>query len=78
MKYGKFHLNIGEKIYCESGEVLAQATQRCFGISVLGDIQTQVDMSWAMTLLEQRVGLGVLRGASNLSHCDPVTIVTFY
>lgn len=78
MKYGKFHLNIGEKKYCESGEVLEQVTRRCFGISILRDIQTQVDMSWAdMTLLEQWVGLGILRGTSNLSHCGPVTIVTF-
>lgn len=40
-KYGKFHLYIGKNFYCESGEVLEQVAQRS-GISVLGDIQTQV------------------------------------
>ena len=41
----KFHLNTQENLfYCEGRQTLAQVAQRGCGVSILGDIQSHLDM----------------------------------
>ena len=58
LKEGRFRLGIGEVLYFESGEVLAQATQRSCGCSVPGGVQGQVGWGSGQPALVLNVEVG--------------------
>ena len=47
MKEGRFRLVIGEVLYSEGGETLAQAAQRTVGVPFLEVLKVRLDGVWA-------------------------------
>ena len=72
LKEGRFRLDVGEVLYYESGEVLAQAAQRGCGCPVPGGVQGQV--GWGLgqpgLVLNGEIG-GPACGREGLELDDP-------